>query len=322
MKIKLPTKFANKFDRTLRVISKHSPEIYMGIGTIAGIGCVAAACYATLKEEDIIDEAKAHIDDINAAVEAGDIEESEKPKKLALVYGKAAGKTVLNYAPAIGLGLTSGICTWKGFGKMKKTAVTATAMYTAEHKKFNEYRERLIEKFDENVDKELYLGLKEKTTEEEVTDEKGKTKRVTKTETFIADQPLSMYARIFDDYNDEWRGTNERSLVYILDIEEWANNKLKARLDTVHHRPGYLYLNEVYEALGFRGSEAGSMAGWIYDPEGYLGDDNDLYCDHRVSFGIFDKRGNDCHNNARFLNDDEHAIWLDFNVHGYIGDKI
>lgn len=325
MKIKLPAKVATKFDRSLRHLRRISPELELAAGAVLGIGCVVAACVATLKEEEIIDDVKQNIDDIHSAHDNGVIDDKEQAKKLTVAYAKAAGKTAINYAPAIGLGLASGVCTWKGYSTLKKTAVTATAMYGAEHKKFEEYRARLVDKFDEKLDAELYNGIKTKTVEEEVTDEKGKTKKVTKEVSYMDSIEGSPYSYLFDDYNDEWRGTNERSLTFLLDIEQWANNMLKTRIDYTRHKPGYIFLNEVLEACGFRGNEMGTMAGWLYDPEGWLEgkyDPNEFSCNHKVSFGIFDKYGNECHNCAKFLAGDENAIWLNFRVHGAISDKI
>lgn len=326
MKIKLPTTLVNRFDRAIRVISNHSSEIYMGLSVVTGIGCVVTACYATTKVEDIVDEVKENIDDIHEAVENGEITELESKRNLTFAYAKAGAKIGLQYAPAIGLGTASLIFRYKGFNKMKKAAVTATAMYSAEHKKFNDYRKNLIERFDDKLDQELYYGIKKREVEEEVVDEKtGKVTTVKKTETYMDSIAGSPYAVLFDDYNPEWRGTNERTLTFIQDIEMWAQDQLVRRIDYTSKKVGYLYLNEVLEQLGFRGTEKGSMAGWIYDPEGWLEgkyDPNEFSCDHKVSFGIFDKRGNDCHNCARFQAGDENAIWLDFNVHGYIPDKI
>ena len=79
--------------------------------------------------------------------------------------------------------------------------------------------------------------------------------------------------------------------------QEYFNDKLKAQ--------GYLFLNEVYESLGFQKTKAGQMVGWTYDEEHPNGD-------NFVDFGIYDS--------ASFVNGYERSIILDFNVDGVILD--
>jgi hypothetical protein len=77
-------------------------------------------------------------------------------------------------------------------------------------------------------------------------------------------------------------------------------------------KKGYLFLNDVYEMLGFERTKAGQVVGWIYnldDPNG----------DNHVDFGIYDGNNAD---KRQFVNGLERAILLDFNVDGPILDLI
>ena len=70
-----------------------------------------------------------------------------------------------------------------------------------------------------------------------------------------------------------------------------------------------MFLNEVYEQLGFEHTSAGAVVGWIY---GGFGDDY-------VDFGIF----NESYKPARdFINGYNNAVVLDFNVDGVIYNQI
>ena len=88
--------------------------------------------------------------------------------------------------------------------------------------------------------------------------------------------------------------------MFLRKTERWANDYLKSH--------GYLFLNDVYKALGFQPTRAGQVVGWIYDPINPVGD-------NYVSFGI----DNLYDNGVRlFVNGNESAVWLDFNVDGDI----
>ena len=86
--------------------------------------------------------------------------------------------------------------------------------------------------------------------------------------------------------------------------QNYANDILKNR--------GYLFLNEVYDMLGFPRTKYGQIVGWVYDEKNSNGD-------NFVDFGIYDK---DNPEKRKFVNGYETAIWLDFNVDGNILDLI
>ena len=71
-------------------------------------------------------------------------------------------------------------------------------------------------------------------------------------------------------------------------------------------------MNDVYDMLGIDRTAIGQEVGWIYDENNPIGD-------NYVDFGIYD--GNRERNRA-FVNGYERVILLDFNVDGYIIDKM
>ena len=73
-------------------------------------------------------------------------------------------------------------------------------------------------------------------------------------------------------------------------------------------------LNDVYEALGIDKTKAGQVVGWVYDPE-----NPNHKGDNFVSFGIYDQ---DNERARAFVNGKERVILLNFNVDGYILDKV
>ena len=135
----------------------------------------------------------------------------------------------------------------------------------------------------------------------------GKTKTVTKKVEKAPDHLYSQYARFFDEANINWDKSPEQNMYFLKMVQNQMNDKLKAR--------GHVFLNEVYDALGFDRSEAGQLVGWVWNNDNTAMEAGDGYID----FGIFD--GNDCAKRA-FVNGDERSILLDFNIDGMIYDLI
>jgi hypothetical protein len=113
----------------------------------------------------------------------------------------------------------------------------------------------------------------------------------------------SPYARFFDETSPNWVKTAEWNMIFLRAQEQWANDRLRMY--------GYLFLNEVYEALGLERSQAGQVVGWRVDKDGHSPTGGDGF----VSFGLADMYDD----NARaFVNGLENVALLDFNVDGPI----
>ena len=176
-----------------------------------------------------------------------------------------------------------------------------TAAYAAVDKGFKEYRGRVIDRFGEELDKELKYNIKAQKIEEKVVDEKtGKEKKVKKEIKAIDDNKPSDYARFFDDGNIGWNEDPEASLFFLRRQQDHANELLRDR--------GYLFLNEVYDMLGIPRTKAGQIVGWYLDKNN---DKSDCY----VDFGIYDISRPKVRD---FVNGYENVILLDFNVDGPI----
>ena len=169
-----------------------------------------------------------------------------------------------------------------------------TAAYAAVDEAFKRYRERVVEKYGEEEDR----NLRYESEEIEYIDEKGKTKKVLRASD---ENEHSMYARFFDEYSPSWSKEPEYNYVFLRCQQNWANDMLRAR--------GHLFLNEVYDMLGINRSRAGSVVGWLIGDEG----------DNQIDFGIFDPNNESARD---FVNGREGSILLDFNVDGVIYDKI
>ena len=306
---------SNNLTRSLHkigfTIKKHSPELC----TIAGIGgmvvATVMACKATTKLDDILSEAKDTIDTINEcstnpdALPAGAEYSKEDAKKdLAITYTKTGLKVLKLYGPSLAVGVLSITSIVASNVILKKRNIGLAAAYTALDKSFKDYRVRVVDKFGEEIDKQLKYGVKAVEIEKEITDEDGNQKTVKETKNVVDKNNLesySPYAKFFDELSDYWEKDPEYNLMFLRSQEAYANEKLKAK--------GYLFLNEVYSMLGIQETKAGQMIGWVYDPE----------VEHKIDFGIYDLYRD---SNRRFVNGVERSILLDFNVDGNIWEQM
>lgn len=292
-------------------IKKHSPEILVAAGVVGTVTSVVMACKATLKVNDIIDEAKENVDKIHDGVEqqkyTADGEEYTQElanKDLAIVYVQTGWKFIKLYGPSVALGMASMGCMLASHNIMRKRNIALAAAYTAVDTGFKEYRGRVIERFGKDLDRELRYNIKAKEIEERVVDENGNETIVTKTVEVMDPNCHSIYSVIFDDGNLGWTKNAELNKVFLIQQQEAANFRLKHQ--------GVLTLNEVYDMIGAPRTAYGQIAGWVYTGDGTAGDDY-------VDFGIFDihKEGS-----RDFVNLREKSIVLDFNCIGNVLDYI
>ena len=296
------------FNRTGLKIKKHSPEILLATGTVGIVASTVMACKATLKVEEIVDEAKEKIDTIhNVSADPAMAEkysEEDGKKDLAIVYTQTAVKFIKLYGPSVTIGVASLACMIGSNRILNKRNAALAAAYAAVDKSFKEYRGRVIERFGKQMDRELRYNIKAQEIEETTVDANGKETVTKKTVDVMDPNSYSQYAIVFDDSNEGWDPDPERSKYFLIQQQNWANERLKSR--------GHLFLNEVYDMLGAKRTKAGAQVGWVYDEKNCEGD-------NFVDFGIFDTNSPKARD---FVNGIEKVIVLDFNVDGYILDMI
>ena len=304
------SKLMNKMTRTIHKagfqIKKHSPEILVVTGIVGVVTSTVMACKATTKVGKIADEHKEQIEAVHTAVEKGVTNAGEtytkddSKKDLAIIYTQTGLKYVKLYGPSVVLGTLSILAIVKSNDILRKRYVASAAAYAAVDKSFKEYRGRVVERFGEELDRELRYNIKAKEIEETVVDENGNETVVKKTvQTADINEP-SDYARFFDETSSAWVRNAEYNLTFLKQQQAWANDKLK--------REGRVFLNDVYEMLGMDKTRAGQVVGWVYDK-------NNPDIDNYIDFGIYDLYNEQ---KRRFVNGYEKSILLDFNVDGNI----
>lgn len=285
---------------------KHSPEIFIISGIVGGIAAAVMACKATTKAGEVIDKAKDDLDMIHAAIDGRvpakeNYAEEESKKDITKVYVRTGLSLVKLYAPAVVLGGLSITAILYSNNILRKRNMALAAAYATVDSSFKDYRNRVIERFGDEVDKELKYNIKPLTVQEKTTDENGNevvTEKVVK----VADPgEHNLYTRIFDESSCYWSKTRDYNRMFLIGRERYANDKLNAQ--------GYLFLNDVLEMLDLPKTKEGQMVGWVKDPK--------IGRDDYVDFGIFNANKK---SNREFINGYEPSIWLDFNVQGDILD--
>lgn len=303
-KTELATKAGQILVKTKLGIKKHSPEILVAAGIGTGIVATIVACKQTIKANDIVAEARKSLQNIedvkelaaNNEVEYTEENEQEDRKTIGMQVAVGMVKT---YALPVGLGVLSITCILAGHHILKKRNVALAAAYSALSTDFMNYRKRVVDKYGKDVDFMLKNGLEKQIIANRVVDpETGKVKETKEEVLTYEGDKLSQYARVFDEVGStQWTPSADHNRAFLLMEQNYFNERIRTR--------GYIFLNEVYERLGFRPTKAGSVVGWVYQNADYEG----------IDFGIFTAHTQKA---AEFLEGTEPSIILDFNVQGDI----
>lgn len=303
-KTELVTKAGQILVKTKLGIKKHSPEILVVTGISTGIVAAIIACKQTIKANDIVAVARENLQHIENAKELAANNEVEYTEEDEQADRETIGKQITigmvkTYALPVGLGILSITCILAGHHILKKRNVALAAAYSALSTDFMNYRKRVVDKYGKDVDFMLKNGLEKQIVANQVVDPETGEVKETKEEVLTYDgDKLSQYARVFDEVGStQWTPSADHNRAFLLMEQNYFNERIRTR--------GYIFLNEVYERLGFRPTKAGSVVGWVYQNADYEG----------IDFGIFTAHTQKA---AEFLEGTEPSIILDFNVQGDI----
>lgn len=277
--------------RALLKTKKNSPHIFFAAGVAGVLTSTVLACRATLRLSEDLDEIKKDFEAVTDMSGYDKLAEHSEPIKytqakyrrdVSYVYVKGAAKIGKRYAPALVVGGLSIASLSGAHIQLNRRNAALTATLATVSKAFEGYRVRIMEELGEDREREIYHDAVEETIQED-----GKNKKVQ-----VLKPGYSPYARIFEEDNIRWENDDYTNQMFLRATLAHWNHRLRSR--------GHVFLNEVYNDLGFDHTPEGSVVGWLYESE-----EGDSY----ISFGPLesDWAGN-------FL--------LDFNVDGTIFDRI
>ena len=305
--------------RGLLIARKYAPDVLVGLGVVGGVTATALAVKATydlIKNDDLkdarelregteklrqfsIEDAQDGTNKLEKYFGLKEYTEEMYRKDIIVCWIRKATPIVKRYAIPFGIGAASVACILGAHGLMKQRNAALMVAYSALEAAYKNYRKRVVEKYGEDVDREL--AEKHDTIQYQVLDNDGNPEGEIQEGKVHGSSGLSPYARYFDTHHPEWQQNTEFNLYWLKCRQNYANDMLRSR--------GHLFLNEVYDSLGMPRSKAGAVVGWLIDAEG----------DGFVDFGLF--RGGA--EKARDVTENfESSILLDFNVDGVIYDKI
>ena len=236
------------------------------------------------------------------AEEFGQYSEEQAKKDTVAVHVEAIkGYAKVYWPAATTMGISIAAILY-GFKIIKGRNVALMAAYKIVDQAFKDYRGRVKDELGEEMDQHFYQGTEMRQVGTKVVEnEDGTSKKVKVYEQTLNGETVSMYGRVYGPESSQYSRTNPAmNWLTIKKKLDWVNDLLRAR--------GHVFLNEVYDELGFERTKEGAIVGWVFNQ-----DNGDDYID----FGPW----------WQSLETVEEAgpggvIVLDFNVDGVIFDKI
>lgn len=266
---------------------KQSPHIFFIVGLGGALVSTVLACRATLKLEDTVDAIKKDFEHVHAQRILESYSESDYRRDLSKAYVSGANRLIKLYGPAGIVGTLSIVALTGSHIQMSQRNAALTAAFTAVSRSYEEYRGRVREELGEEKEQAIYEGclLDDMEDAEDLASVMNK---------------ASSFGRIFEPNNVNWVHNLEMNRFFIECQKNYANLQLQAK--------GHVFLNDVYDLLGFDRTSEGAVLGWIRNK----GDEPEKVID----FGLYDAI------NVHFINGNARGCVLDFHPDGVIFDKI
>lgn len=285
-----------------KLLLKAKAPTLMVVGGVAAMGTgTVVACKQTLKIEEVMSEFTPYLEKIQNGerLQLEGYTANDARADRIKVYARTAVALGRLYAiPGVlligGAGL---VCA--GHRILVQRNATLALAFTGLKKSFDAYRGRVVDNMGEDADRTFMGGGTLPTI-----NAKGK---VTDPGSFDLDEAsLDPYNRVFEQgASDSWQNDLGVNKMFIHQQQRFAQERLNRR--------GYLYLSEVYEALGFPESDISRVVGWKVTRDPKDGSKNFPVVDFGLDKPYFDD----------YKWNNMNAIYLDFNCMGLIvGGKL
>ena len=311
---KLPAPIARGIGKTALALTKSSPILFAIGGAVLTVGAVIEASRRTpafLEELEEYNKALEQQKQFKEDVESGKIvpkkpyDKKEQLQDRLSIYAKVVAAGVKHYGRAMLMIGGSFVCYGMALKILNGWFAGASAALAATKEELSHLEENVEKEYGAEVLQKLKGPNQSDMIIEGHVDENGETV----VDNVVTTKSYDAYSRLFDEYNcpANWTKSPKRNFDFIKGIESWANLVLRTR--------GFIFLNEVYQALGFEWdklSQAGQLVGWRYydDPKEAL-----LHrAANHVLFSINDASRTKTAEELAFIEGKERSVWLGFNV--------
>lgn len=285
----IPAGLTRFVGRAILKTQKNAPTILFAAGAVGVVATAVSAVKQTAKFQEVLAKHEEGLETASYLLDQNrdDYTQADYEQDLMHVRIHFCIDTVKVWVPTVLLGAGTIACFAGAHHILSKRNAALAAAYNVLQESYDKYRQRVRDDQGSSKDLEYRFGRKEREVVEE-TDQGPKKTLVS------VPEGATMYARIFDEGCAAWSPQYDYNVVYLNGHQNMMNDLLQAR--------GHVFLNEVYDALGFDRTKEGSVVGWLRDAN-----TGDGYIDF---------------NTVHYVDRGKNVALLDFNVDGTIWDRI
>lgn len=211
-------------------LTKHAPKILFWGGMTLGVGGTVWACISSTKVKGKVDEFKKDMNEIKQREEDLEILPKEAFKEKSKRRSKFLWDMTKLYGPPVILLGGGGACLVASTGMLSRRVAGFAAAASSSAAAFETYRQKVKDRYGEDVDREFLLNQETKTFQKETVGEDGliTTEEITAPVALLTGEDT--FTLIFDKEHSEIAGSDPRdNLTKVSLRERYFNDRLKAR---------------------------------------------------------------------------------------------
>lgn len=242
---------------------KASPDIAFAAGLILGGIAIFDFCKTTYDNAHVVTDFKSDIEEVTSKERDGSEDENKKAvrKEVVTASAKFAKEAAKVYWRPILIDAASVALLSYSHVEMKNRNTALAAISASLGAELRNLRERIKERYGEDIEKELASGL---TRETLVDAESGESKEVLAAKDVASLGTVSPWSYVFDDKcRGVWKENPDYNEAFLKEVEDALTNRLNS--------DGYLSLAvAIDDALGIKLDadryRQAYLAGWYYEP--------------------------------------------------------
>jgi len=267
MNFTIPSKAIAMAGKAVTTVKKYSPQIMMVVGTITSVAAVFEAVKQTPKAMEYLEEHKAEAEAINEAHELAlqnnddDYSEKDYKKDLAELYVRTGKNLARTFAMPVLMEATSLLCFFGAHRVMTDRNKMLSTALAASTDAFNRYRNKVIDAVGEEKEEQIRLGTTSEKITKEITDENGKTKKITEKVEVVNPNNLDCPYDIIWEFGDPGYDQSEELRAYHIQEVQNMYNKMLFEKGLV----SFVSLNDVRKYFKNRDEALiplGQIVGW------------------------------------------------------------